>query len=55
MGRLTPLVVGYVLALIVCVVCVDVVFFRHQFTERLIANIAIVVVFAAVYLIFVRS
>ncbi len=39
----------YVLALIAVVVCVDVQFFRGRFWERLIANIAIVVVFAAFY------
>lgn len=37
----------YVLALVAVVVSVDVLFFRHHFTERLIANVGIVVVFAA--------
>lgn len=55
MERLTPAVVGYMLALIASIVCVDVVFFRHQFVERLIANIGIVVAFAAAYFIFLRS
>ena len=55
MGRLTPFVVCYVLALVAAVVSVDVVFFSHQFAERLIANVGIVVVFAAVYLVFLRS
>jgi hypothetical protein len=55
MGRLTPVVVGYVLALVAVVVCVDVVFFRHQFTQRLIANVLIVMLFAAFYLIVLRS
>jgi uncharacterized membrane protein len=54
MGRLTPVVVCYVLALVAAVVCVDVVFFRHQFAERLIANVGIVLVFAAFYVVFVR-
>ncbi len=40
-------VVLYVLALVAVVVSVDVLFFRHHFTERLIANVGIVVVFAA--------
>jgi hypothetical protein len=40
-------VVLYVLALIAVVVSVDVLFFRHHFSERLIANIGIVLVFAA--------
>lgn len=39
----------YVLALVVVVVGVDVLFFRHQPWERLIANVGIVVVFAALY------
>ena len=42
-------VVLYVLALVAVVVGVDVLFFRHQFWERLIANVAIVLVFAAFY------
>jgi len=40
-------VVLYVLALIAVVVSADILFFRHHFTERLIANIGIVLVFAA--------
>jgi hypothetical protein len=39
-------VVLYVLALIAVVVSVDILFFRHHFMERLIANIGIVLVFA---------
>ena len=34
----------------VTVVAVDVLFFRHRFWERLIANIGIVLVFGAFYL-----
>jgi len=45
----------YVLALIAVVVTVDVVFFRHHFTERLIANVAIVLVFAAFGLLIFRG
>jgi hypothetical protein len=37
----------YVLTLVVVVVGVDVLFFRHHFWERLMANVAIVLVFAA--------
>ena len=37
----------YVLALVAVVVSVDILFFRHHFTERLIANVGIVLVFAA--------
>lgn len=44
-------VVLYVLALVATVVSVDVLFFQHHFTARLIANIAIVVVFAVGYLV----
>jgi hypothetical protein len=39
-------VVLYVLALIAVVVSVDILFFRHHFAERLIANVGIVLVFA---------
>lgn len=39
----------YVLVLIAVVVGVDVLFLRHHFWARLIVNIGIVAVFAAVY------
>jgi hypothetical protein len=42
-------VVLYVFALVVVVVAVDVLFFRHHFWGRLIVNIGIVLVFAAFY------
>jgi hypothetical protein len=42
----------YVLALVAVVVGADVLFFRHQFWERLMANAGIVLVFAAFYLRF---
>ena len=44
----------YVLALVAVVVGVDILFFRHHFWERLIANVGIVVVFGAVYLRFLK-
>jgi len=53
MGRQAAVVL-YVLALVAVVVCADVLFFRHQFWERLIANVGIVLVFAAFYLRFLR-
>ena len=39
----------YVLAMVAVVVGVDVLFFRHHCWARLIVNIGIVLVFAAVY------
>ncbi len=36
--------------MVAVVIGVDVLFFRHQFWERLIANLGIVLMFAAVYL-----
>ncbi len=53
MGRQAAAVL-YVLALVAVVVSVDVLFFRHQFLERLIANVGIVLVFAAFYLRFLK-
>ncbi len=44
----------YVLALVAVVVGVGVLFFRHQFWERLIANVGIVLVFAAFSLRFLK-
>ncbi len=53
MGRQTTVVL-YVLALVAVVVGVDVLFFRNHFWARLIANIGIVLVFAAVYYRFLK-
>jgi hypothetical protein len=44
----------YVLALAAVVVVVDILFFRHQFWERLVANVGIVAVFVAFYLRFLK-
>lgn len=44
----------YVLAMVVVIVGVDFLFLRDRFWERLAANVAIVVVFGAVYLLFLR-
>lgn len=44
----------YVIALVVVVVGVDVLFFRHHVLERLMVNVGIVLVFAAFYLRFVK-
>ena len=47
-------VVLYVVAMIAIIVGVDVAFFRSRFWERLMANVGIVLVFAAFYLRFLR-
>jgi hypothetical protein len=47
-------VVLYVVAMAAVIAGVDFAFFRNRFWERLIANIGIVLVFAAFYLRFVR-
>jgi hypothetical protein len=47
-------VVLYVLAMAGAVVGVDVLFFRHHLVERLIVNVGIVLVFAVVYLRFLK-
>jgi hypothetical protein len=44
----------YVLAMVVIIVGVDVLFLRHHTVERLIVNLGIVLVFAALYLVFLR-
>ena len=54
MGRQAGVVL-YVLAMVAVVVGADVLFFRHRFWERLIANVLIVLVFGAVYWRFVRQ
>ena len=53
MGR-PAAVVLYVLALVVVVVGVDVLFFRHEFWPRLLVNVGIVLVFAAFYFRFLK-
>lgn len=45
----TALLIFFVLALVAVVVTVDVLFFRERFWERLIANIGIVLLFAALF------
>ncbi|HXX82184.1 MAG TPA: hypothetical protein VEI46_11590 [Thermodesulfovibrionales bacterium] len=42
-------------AMIVIIVSVDLLFFKHRFWERLMANIGIVLVFAAFYLRFLKK
>ena len=44
----------YVLVMVAVVVGVDVLFFRHRFWERLMVNVGIVLVFAALYLRFLK-
>jgi hypothetical protein len=47
-------IVGYVITLVAVVVGVDILFFRHHFGARLIANVGIVLVFAAFYMRFLK-
>lgn len=44
----------FVVSLVVVVVSVDLLFFQHHFLARLLANIGIVLVFAACYLAFFK-
>jgi hypothetical protein len=44
----------YVLAMVAVIVGIDFMFFRDRFWGRLAVNIAIVVVFAAFYILFLR-
>ena len=45
----------YVLVLVVVVIGWDVLFLRNRFWERLIANVGIVLVFWAFYVIFLKE
>ena len=54
MGRQASVAL-FVLVLIAVVVCVDVLFFRDRFWERLMANVGIVLVFAAFGLRFLKQ
>ena len=53
MGRQASVVL-YVLGLVAVIVGVDLLFFRHRFLERLLANVGIVLMFAAFYLRFLK-
>jgi len=44
----------YALVMIAVVVGVDILFFRHRFTARLMANVGIVLIFGAFYLRFLK-
>jgi hypothetical protein len=49
------MIVIYILAMVSTVAIVDILFFRHRFWERLIANIGIVLVYVAFYLAFLKN
>jgi uncharacterized membrane protein len=53
MGKSTAIAL-YVVFMAVVVVAADLLFFRDQFWERLMANVGIVLVFAAFYLKFLK-
>ncbi|MDB5184663.1 MAG: hypothetical protein JWN38_471 [Candidatus Saccharibacteria bacterium] len=53
MGKNAALIL-YVVLMIAIIVAVDFLFFRHRFQERLIVNIAIVLLFAVLYFISLR-
>ena len=53
MGRKAAIAL-YALAMVAVVVGVDILFFRHQIWERLIANVGIVLVFGAFYFRFLK-
>ena len=46
--------VTYGLVMVAVVVAIDVLFFRHRFWERLMANVGIVLLFGAFYSRFIR-
>lgn len=48
-------VLVYILTMVATVVIIDILFFRHRFWERLIANVGIVLVYAAFYLAFLNN
>lgn len=44
----------YIVLMVATIVAMDLMFLRHQFWERLIANIGIVLVFIAIYYGFLK-
>jgi hypothetical protein len=49
------LTVIYLFLMLVSVVIVDIAFFRHMFIERLIANIGVVFIYLAFYLVLIKN
>jgi len=47
-------VVIFLLLMVAIIVTVDLLFFRHQFWERLLSNVGIVLIFVALYLRFLK-
>jgi len=50
----TTFIVLYIILMVAVIVLLDIVYLRDKFRERLIVNILIVLVFAAVYRLFLK-
>lgn len=48
------MLIVYIAVMVAVVVAVDIIFFRHVFWRRLVANVLIVLVFLAFYLLVLR-
>lgn len=48
------MLIVYIAVMVAVVVAVDIIFFRHVFWRRLVANVLIVLVFLAFYLIVLK-
>lgn len=44
----------YVVLMVAIIVAVDILFFRHQFGRRLLANIVVVLAFVVLYFVFLK-
>lgn len=49
------MIITYVLIMIATVVIMDILFFRHRFWERLIANLGVVLIYVAFYSAFLKK
>lgn len=47
-------VILYIILMVAVVVVVDMLFFKHRFWKRLVANIIIALAFAAFYFVFLK-
>lgn len=52
-SRITPVL--YLVAMVAVIVGLDLAFFKNRFWERLIANVGVVLLFAAFYLRFLKD
>lgn len=49
-----PMAIVFVIIMIIIIIAVDILLFRHYFWARLASNVGIILIFLALYLRFIR-